>query len=98
MNQVERDHLKKRVKQSGMSQENYLRHLLRNLIPADRPPPEYFRMMNELNVIGNTLAQIAHKAYLLNNIDAERYAETVAQLDAAIVAITNAVMLPRKSE
>ena len=90
--------LDRRVKRSGLSRESYLRHLLKNLIPTDRPPPDYFSMTRVLNAIGNNLNQVAQKAHVLNVIDVQRYEENVAALDRAIVEITNAVMLPRKME
>ena len=92
----EADALRKRVKKSGVSREKYLRLLLRNLVPTDKPPPAYFAMMRELNAIGNNLNQIAHKAHAIGVIDAKWYIENVVKLDQAIINITNAVMLPRK--
>ena len=90
--------LDRRVKKSGLSRESYLRHLLKNLVPTDQPPPEYFGMMRSLIAIGNNLNQVAQKAHVLNVIDVKRYEENVVALDRAIVEITNAVMLPRKME
>ena len=92
----EADSLNKRAKKSGISRESYLRHLLKNLVPTDTPPPDYFNMMRMLNAIGNNLNQISQKAHVLNVIEAKQYEENVIALDKAIVEITNAVMLPRK--
>jgi len=97
LDKAENDRFKKRVKKSGLSQEGYIRHLLNSLVPTDLPPPDYYNMMRTLNAIGNTLDQIAQRAQVFS-IDTERYDETVAALDQAIVEITNAVMLPRKIE
>ena len=89
---------KKRVKKSGLSQEAYVRSLINGLIPTDAPPPDYFAMMTELRRIGGNLNQIAQKAHTLNALDVKRYDENIAMVKAAIVEITNAVMLPRKIE
>ena len=97
LDKAENDRFKKRVKKSGLSQEGYIRHLLNSLVPTDLPPPDYYNMMRTLNAIGNTLDQIAQRAQVFS-IDTERYDETVAALDQAVVEITNAVMLPRKIE
>ena len=98
LNEKEFESLDKRVKKSGLSRENYLRHLLRNLIPTDQPSPDYFSMMRALNAIGNNMNQVAQKAHVLNVIDVQRYEENVTALDRAIIEITNAVMLPRTIE
>ena len=94
----EADHLKKRVKKSGMSQEAYIRCLISDHAPTDAPPPDYFAMMRELHYIGVNLNQIAQKAHTLNALDVKRYDENAAMLKTAVVEITNAVMLPRKIE
>jgi len=98
LNKSECANFKKRVKKSGLNQESYLRHLINGLVPTDAPPPDYHSMMRELRAIGTNLNQIAQKAHVLNVVDARRYDENVALLNTAVVAITNAVMLPRKLE
>jgi len=98
LNKKEADELNKRVKKSGLSREAYLRHLITGLVPTDAPPPDYFALMRELHHIGVNLNQIAQKAHGLNMLDVRRYNENAALLKAAVVEITNAVMLPRKIE
>jgi hypothetical protein len=98
LDKSEADYLKKRVAKSGLSREGYLRHLIKGVVPADVPPPDYFSMTRELHRIGNNLNQIARKAHTLSVMDVQRYDEAVRSLDETILAITNAVMLPRKIE
>jgi len=94
----ERDVFDRCVKKSGLSRSAYLRHLIKNLVPTDQPPPDYFSMARTLNAIGNNLNQVAQKAHALNVIDVQWYEENVTALDRAIIEITNAVMHPRKIE
>lgn len=94
----ENEQFKSRVKKSGLSQEAYLRHLINGYLPPDAPPPNYYRMMRSLYGIGNNLNQIAQKAHVLNMMDAQRYDRVAQKLDAAIITITEAVVLPRKIE
>ena len=75
-----------------------MRQLIHDLVPTDAPPPDYFDMMTELRRIGGNLNQIAQKAHTLNALDVKRYDENIALVKAAIVNITNAIMLPRKLE
>ena len=98
LNSDEHAYFKKRVKKSGLSQEAYMRQLIHDLVPTDAPPPDYFAMMTELRRIGGNLNQIAQKAHTLNALDVKQYDENIAMVKAAIVNITNAVMLPRKVE
>jgi hypothetical protein len=86
------------VARSGLSREAYLRQIISGLIPTDAPPLDYYSMMRELHRIGTNLNQIAQKAHVLGAIDVKRYDESVAALGAAVVEISNAVMLPRKAK
>lgn len=98
LDKKEAENFNKTVKKSGLSREVYLRHLVIGLVPTELPSPDYYSMMKELHSIGNNLNQIAQKAHTLNVLDVQRYDESVAFLNKAVVEITNAVMLPRKIE
>ena len=98
LDKEENERFKKRVRKSGLSQEAYVRCLINGQVPTNAPPPDYFAMMRELHYIGVNLNQIAQKAHIMNVLDVKRYNENAAMLKAAIVNITNAVMLPRKIE
>lgn len=94
LNKKEAESLDKKVKRSGLSRENYLRHLVNGVIPRDAPTPDYYAMMRELHGIGKNLNQIAQKAHTLNVIDVQRYDAAVRMLEAAIKQITDAVVTP----
>ena len=96
LNEKEAESFKKNVARSGVSREVYLRQIISGYIPTDMPSPDYFAMMKELHYIGVNLNQIAQKAHTLNALDVKRYDENVSMLNAAVVKIVNAVMLPRK--
>ena len=94
LSRKEAEALQKRVKKSGLSREAYIRHLISGSVPRDTPPADYYSMMRELHGIGNNLNQIAMKAHVLNVMDAQRYDLEVRRLEAAIMNITKAVILP----
>ena len=95
LNRKEAEALEKRVEKSRLSREAYLRHLIEGSIPREAPPPDYYGMMRELYHIGNSLNQIAQKAYVLNVVDVQRYDVAVRRLETTIQEITNAVILPQ---
>ena len=96
LDEKEAEAFNKRVKKSGVNRENYMRHLINDLLPMEVPPPDFYSMLNELHAIGNNLNQIARKAHVLNVIDVQRYNEVADRLSDATVNIMNAVMLPRE--
>ena len=81
---------------AGYPMEQYLRSLIKGVVPQERPPPDYHAMMNELNAIGVNLNQIARRAHVLEVVDAQRYDEEVRKLNAAVSRINDAVRLPRR--
>lgn len=98
LNEQEAERFNRIVRRSGLPREVYLRQLINGLVPTDAPPPDYFAMKRELHAIGTNLNQIAQKAHVLNVIDVQRYEQSIAMLNNAVVEISRAVMLPRKIE
>ena len=95
-NQSEHDRFIKLVEDSGLSQEEYLRQLVRGVVPRNAPPLDYYKMMRQLYHIGNSLNQIAKKAQVLNVMDVKRYDKAVAEFEQAVNEITQAVILPQE--
>ena len=98
LNKQEAEAFRDRVKRSGLTQESYVRQVMRGKIPRDAPPPDYYAMMKELHKIGNNLNQIAQKAHVLNVIDVQRYDRDVKKFEEAVRLITEAVILPETVE
>jgi hypothetical protein len=92
----EADRFNSFVRRSGMTRSAYLRQLIAGLVPADKPPPDYFQMMRELHAIGNNLNQIARHAHVTGVVDEAVYDKNIVSLDKAIKRITDAVILPKR--
>ena len=98
LDQKEADAFRERVKKSGLSQEAYIRQVIRGKVPRDAPPPDYYSMMKELHRIGNNLNQIARKAHTLNVIDVQRYDKDMRKFEETVRMITESVILPGDME
>lgn len=88
--------LRRSVKKSGLSQEAFLRALIKGRVPRQPPPADYYAMMKELRAIGNRINQIAVRANAIGFIDAEQYEKNARELHAAILRIQAAVVLPER--
>jgi len=86
------------VRDSGLSRAAYIRALINNLIPINKPPPDYYKMMRELHSIGNNLNQIAARLNATGEIDNARYERNVAELRLIVTRITEAVYEHRRLE
>ena len=59
----EAQELDRRVRRSGLTREAYLRHLIRDRVPREAPPPDYYAMMRELHAIDVYKRQSLDKRY-----------------------------------
>lgn len=98
LNEQEAEAFRERVKRSGLTQEAYVRQVIRGKIPREAPPPDYYAMMKELHKIGNNLNQIAQKAHVLHVIDVQRYDREMRRFEKTVRLITEAVILPETVE
>lgn len=89
-------HLDELVGKSACSRQAYLRSLIKGVVPANKPPPDYLLMTRELHAIGVNLNQIAQKAHVLGVIDVARYDTETKKLSAAVAEIVKAVKAPRR--
>ena len=67
-------HFKSHVKKTGLSQEAYLRILINQRIPKEKPDNQFYGILRELAAIGNNVHQLAAKANALGFIDAPQLA------------------------
>jgi len=95
LSREEADALAKRVQKSGLTREDYFRHIINNLAETDAPFPDHLALRRQLNMIGKTLNWIARNGHMQRVIDTKRYDEIVAELDKAIAEIIDAFMLRR---
>ena len=93
----ELDHFRRLVERTGLSAEEYLRQIIKGVVPRDSPPADYYKMMRQLYHVGNALNQIAQKAHVLNVMDVQRYDKAVAEFEQAVRNITAAVILPEET-
>ena len=93
---VEYKKLLRRVSKSGLSLSAYMRHLINNRVPQDKPPPEYFEILKELRAIGRNINQIAFVANATGIMDAKRVEEHYDELLALILKIIDAAEMPRE--
>lgn len=87
LNNEELNFLNSEVAKTGLSREEYLRSLMRKVIPAYRPSHELVEVVKQLRMIGNNLNQIAVIAYKTSSIDVTKYKYESKRLQEEIVKI-----------
>lgn len=81
------DRLNYLVGMTGLSREEYLRSLMKKVVPAYRPSHELVEVVKQLRMIGNNLNQIAVIAYKTSSIDVMKYKHESKRLQEEIVKI-----------
>lgn len=96
VNAEEQHLIQENAKKCGLSIAKYLRFLIHGYVPKEQPPVDYKALIRELHAIGNSMNQIAARANTTGLLDRESYAENVEKLNAAVLDIQKAIILPEK--
>ena len=96
LNDAEYAKFMRAVTRAGITQQGFIRHLIGGYAPREKPPPDYYAMMEELRRVGNNLNQIARVAHTLGKLDTEGYDENAALYRETLRKITEAVIAPEK--
>ncbi len=62
-----------KILKSGLSQEAYLRNIINNITPIEKPSKDLLQFIKELRQINNNINQIAMVANSTKHIDALQY-------------------------
>ncbi len=74
----------KKVERTGLSKEEYLRSLIKDIVPTELPPMQFFDVLRELRQLNVNMNQIAMKAHSLNLIDAPFYEKCHKELQSIV--------------
>ena len=80
LSREEKDILRKKACLVGMSESSLIRCWIKDIHPKEKPPPEFYDLINELRRIGINLNQIAHVANMIGKIDVYRYEDNIKEL------------------
>ena len=98
LNEKENSFLQNNASKAGLSQENYLRALIKGYVPKELPPADYYAMMRELHAIGNNLNQIAARANATGHIDRTVFQYEANRLRKATLDIQAAITSPERRD
>lgn len=90
--------LNEHVAKTGYSRAAYVRSLIKGTVPAQTPPIEYHKMIQQLRSIGNNMNQIAATANSVKLIDADAYNKNVQMLYGVLQEIQKAILLPKEMD
>ena len=96
LDEKENSCLQNSASKAGLSQENYLRALIKGYVPKELPPVDYHAMMRELRAIGNNLNQIATRANATGHIARTAFQYEANRLRKAMLDIQAAVTSPER--
>ena len=73
LSREEKDILRKKACLVGMSESSLIRCWIKDNQLKEKPPPEFYDLINEINRIGTNINQIAHVSNMTGKIDKYRY-------------------------
>lgn len=84
LSREEKDILRKKACLVGMSESSLIRCWIKDIHPKEKPPPEFYDLINELRRIGINLNQIAHVANATHHINNYKYDINAEELNKII--------------
>lgn len=90
--------LNQAVLESGLSREEYVRSLLKKIVPSNKPNVDFIETIKQLRMIGNNLNQIVVIAYKTKSIDTVRYKHEMLLLQNEIKHILDLYNEPIRLE
>lgn len=98
LNDEELEQLNLAVAKTGLSREEYLRSIINNRVPAEKPHPDFIETIRQLRKIGNNLNQIVVIAYKTGSIDVLKYKKEAEKLQNEIQQILQTYREYRKED
>ena len=98
LNEDEYALINKRVAESRLTREDYLRTLISGYVPNAKPHDDFLETIKQLRYIGNNLNQLAMIANKNHLIDSDQLKEEIQLLNNQISEIREKVYLPRRIE
>lgn len=90
--------LNQAVLDSGLSREEYVRSLLKKIVPSNKPNVDFIETIKQLRMIGNNLNQIVVIAHKTKSIDTVRYKHEMLLLQNEIKHILDLYNEPIRLE
>lgn len=90
--------LNQAVLESGLSREEYVRSLLKKIVPSNKPNVDFIETIKQLRMIGNNLNQIVVIAHKTKSIDTVRYKHEMLLLQNEIKHILDLYNEPIRLE
>lgn len=90
--------LNQAVLESGLSREEYIRSLLKKIVPSNKPNIDFIETIKQLRMIGNNLNQIVVIAHKTKSIDTVRYKHEMLLLQNEIKHILDLYNEPIRLE
>lgn len=80
----ELEDLEEKVRKTGLTKSTYIRKIIKDIRPKERPQADFFEVLKVLRQISINMNQIALKANAIGFINAEAYWENSRRLQEAI--------------
>lgn len=81
LNDVELEKLNKKVTESGLSREGFIRNVLNDVEIHPAPPVDFFNLIREIRRIGNNINQLVHYANGNGFVENKVLTEHLTELD-----------------
>lgn len=83
-------------RKAGLSKSAYIRRMIDGVVPQERPPVDFQKILTQMRYISNSMNQLARKANSTGHVDAEKIQMLAEQFKPLASMLYRYVTLPIK--
>ena len=83
-------------KKAGLTKSEYIRRMIDGVVPQERPPYDFYKILTQMRYISNSMNQLAKKANATGHVDAEKISFLAEQFKPLASQLYLYVTLPVK--
>ncbi|MFQ8601170.1 plasmid mobilization protein [Hominenteromicrobium sp.] len=83
-------------KKAGLTKSAYIRRMIDGVVPQERPPYDFYKILTQMRYISNSMNQLAKKANATGHVDAEKISLLAEQFKPLASQLYLYVTLPVK--
>lgn len=96
MTDSQHEKLKILARKAGLSKSAYIRRMIDGVVPQERPPVDFQKILTQMRYISNSMNQLARKANSTGHVDAEKIQMLAEQFKPLASMLYRYVTLPIK--
>ena len=96
--EIEYERLCKYADRAGLPKTTYIRHMINGNQPREKPPVDYWKLMQQVYDMGSSLDRLVDIAHVQGWVQSDQLQAAKEDFNSLILQITDAMIMPGKMD